>query len=277
VADHTFLLADLSGFTALTEAHGDEEAADLAAVFYAEARALLAEHGGEEVKTLGDAIMVRCDAARSAVALGLRLVQEVGAKHGFPSVRVGLHSGPAVGRDGDWFGATVNIAARISGAAAGGEVLLSAATAAAAGANGDGELGAIPPHTDVRLRPRGRRALRNVGVPVELFECTCEPSRSAGDLEVDPVCRMAVDPGHAAGTLRHGSELFYFCSLRCAEAFAADPGRYTDSAATNPERWPSAPSSRHTLSAQQEAPPRTRRGASAPPAVVTWKRWSTQR
>jgi adenylate cyclase len=37
VADHTFLLADLSGFTALTEAHGDEEAADLAAVFYAEA------------------------------------------------------------------------------------------------------------------------------------------------------------------------------------------------------------------------------------------------
>lgn len=178
------------------------------------------------MKTLGDAIMVRCDSARSAIALGLRMVQQVGAKHGFPSVRVGLHTGPAVARNGDWFGATVNVAARISGAATGGEVLLSAATAAAAGANDAGGLGAIQPYASVRLRPRGRRSLRNVGDPVELFECTCELSRSATDLQLDPVCRMAVDPNHAAGTLRHGSELFYFCSLRCAEAFAADPGRY---------------------------------------------------
>jgi class 3 adenylate cyclase len=231
VADHTFLFADLSGFTALTEAHGDDEAADLAAVFYAEARALLADHGGEEVKTLGDAIMVRCDSARSAIALGLRLVQQVGAKHGFPSVRVGLHTGPAVARNGDWFGATVNVAARISGAAAGGEVLLSAVTAAAADADRDGELGAIQPHTNVRLRPRGKRSLRNVGDPVELFECTCELSRSASELKLDPVCRMAVDPDHAAGTLRHKSQVFYFCSLTCAEAFAADPERYACAAA----------------------------------------------
>ena len=233
VADHTFLFADLSGFTALTEAHGDEDAADLAAIFYAQARELLAEHRGEEVKTLGDAIMVRCDCARSAIALGLRLVQQVGAKHGFPSVRVGLHTGPAVARDGDWFGATVNVAARISGAAAGGEVLLSTATAAAAGANADGELGASQPHTNMRLRPRGRRSLRNVGDPVELFECTGELSRSSTELQVDPVCRMAVDPDHAAGTLRHGSEVFHFCSLKCAQAFAGDPERYTLSPTTS--------------------------------------------
>jgi class 3 adenylate cyclase len=58
--------------------------------------------------------------------------QEVKA-NGFPLVRVGMHTGPAVGRDGDWFGATVNLAARVSAAAAGGEALLTATTRTAAG------------------------------------------------------------------------------------------------------------------------------------------------
>ena len=61
--EHTFLFADISGFTALTEAHGDEEAADLAGQFFADVRVLLGEHGAEEVKTLGDAVMIRCDSA----------------------------------------------------------------------------------------------------------------------------------------------------------------------------------------------------------------------
>ncbi len=94
-SEHTFLFADLAGFTALTEVHGDAEAADLAAGFFDDARALLAQHGAEEVKTLGDALMIRCDEARDAIALGVRIVREVGARHGFPSVRVGLHTGPA--------------------------------------------------------------------------------------------------------------------------------------------------------------------------------------
>ncbi|MGH2714691.1 MAG: adenylate/guanylate cyclase domain-containing protein [Thermoleophilaceae bacterium] len=123
------MFADLSGFTALTEVHGDEDA-DIVAGFFEATRALLRGHGGEEVKTLGDAMMIRCDAMPDAIGLALRIVQEVGSRHGFPSVRVGLHAGPAVQRGHDWFGATVNLAARISAAAAGGEVLLSEAAAA---------------------------------------------------------------------------------------------------------------------------------------------------
>ncbi|MGH2987503.1 MAG: adenylate/guanylate cyclase domain-containing protein [Solirubrobacterales bacterium] len=230
-SEHTFLFADLCGFTALTEVHGDEEAADLAAEFFADARALLGEHGAEEVKTIGDAMMVRCDKPARAIALGLRLVQEVGARHGFPSVRVGLHTGSAVGRDGDWFGGAVNLAARVSGAAAQGEVLLTGTSAAAAGAPGGGALGAIHPHENVALDPRGRRELRNVGEPVELLEASCERSRSAEDLPVDPVCRMAVDPAHAAGTLVHGGVEYCFCSLDCARQFAEVPERYASALA----------------------------------------------
>jgi class 3 adenylate cyclase/YHS domain-containing protein len=223
---HTFLFADLSGFTALTEAHGDREAADLAAGFFDQIRALLGDHGAEEVKTLGDAIMIRCDAVPDALGLALRIVHDVGSRHGFPSVRVGMHTGPAVERNGDWFGATVNLAARISAAAAGGEILLSGATAAAAGAPGGGAVSPLAPHEQVVLHPRGRRELRNLAEPVELFEASCEASRSTEGLPIDPVCRMAVDPEHAAGALVHRGVEYRFCSLGCAAAFAAAPDRY---------------------------------------------------
>jgi adenylate cyclase len=129
----TFLFADLSGFTALTEAHGDEQAADLVGGFCGAVRRLLDEHQAHEVKTIGDALLLRSADAAAAIRLGLCIVHDVGAQHGFPLVRVGMHTGPAVERGGDWFGATVNLAARVSAAASGGEALLTAATSDAAG------------------------------------------------------------------------------------------------------------------------------------------------
>jgi adenylate cyclase len=68
--------------------------------------------------------------AQARGALGLR--EPLGKQHGFPAVRVGMNTGQALERDGDWFGTTVNIAARVSGIASGGEVLLTDATKAAA-------------------------------------------------------------------------------------------------------------------------------------------------
>ena len=110
-------------------------------------------------------------------------------------MRAGVHTGPAVERDGDWFGATVNLAARVSGAASGGEVLVTAATASRV----TGDQGSPRLH----LSPRGSRELRNVAEPVELLEATCDFTRTLEGMPIDPVCRMAVDPDHAAGTLVH--------------------------------------------------------------------------
>ena len=133
VERHTFLFTDLVGFTALTAEEGDDRAAEVALDFYRRVRPLLAEHRAEEVKTIGDAIMVRCEDPGLAIRLGLRIVSELEAVAGFPPVRVGMHSGPAVAREGDWYGTTVNVAARLCAAAGGGEVLVSEATHAAAG------------------------------------------------------------------------------------------------------------------------------------------------
>lgn len=211
----TFLFADIAGFTALTEAHGDEEAAELAASFGRDVSGAVACHGGDHVKTIGDALMIRVREPTRAIELGLVIVADLMARHGSPAVRVGMHHGTAVARSGDWFGAAVNLAARISGMAAGGEVLLSAATREAAGRVGG-----------IRFDDRGRHRLRNVTQPVALFAARRQGERSEGDLPIDPVCRMAVDPARSAGRLSHEGIEHHFCSLECAAAFAAAPTVY---------------------------------------------------
>ena len=220
---HTFLFADLAGFTALTEAHGDERATELAFEFFDAVGELLSEHQTERVKAIGDELMLRGDDPAAAVRLGVRIVSEVGAQHGFPMVRIGLHTGPAVERDGDGFGSAVNLAARVAALAGGGEVLATAATREAAG-----------DPAGIEWQARGLRAFRNIAQQVSIFAALAG-ERLASGLVIDPVCRMALDPDTTAGQLTHRGTRFHFCSLRCASAFAANPDHYS---AAEPTREP---------------------------------------
>jgi adenylate cyclase len=132
-SEHTFLFADLVGFTALTDSEGDERAAAVGAALQAHVQALAATHRAEVVKAMGDAAMIRCADPTAAVRLALQLVEEVDADPDLPPVRTGVHTGSAVGHEGDWYGRAVNVASRLCSVAAGGEVLVSEATLAAAG------------------------------------------------------------------------------------------------------------------------------------------------
>jgi class 3 adenylate cyclase/YHS domain-containing protein len=210
----TFLFADLAGFTALTEAHGDEQAADLVASFCRGVRVLLPAYGGEEVKTIGDAVMVRVPKAGDAVRLGLAAVDDARRRPRFPIVRVGMNTGSAVERDGDWYGAAVNLAARVAAAAKGNEVLLTGDTRLAAGAL-----------QGVEFEARGWERFHNVAEPVELHRAW-QIGASRDALAIDPVCQMAIAPEHCAGHLRYENRDYCFCSLECAAAFAAEPARY---------------------------------------------------
>jgi class 3 adenylate cyclase len=129
----TFLFMDLVGFTALTAERGDDDAADVALEFFARSRRLLPEHCGEEIKTIGDAMMIRCDEPRQAIELAVKICDELTDSDEFPPVRIGVHTGSAVCRDGDWYGSAVNVAARLCSAAGGDAVLVSDATREAAG------------------------------------------------------------------------------------------------------------------------------------------------
>lgn len=82
----------------------------------------MAQHGGREVKHLGDGFMLTFPWAHAAVDFGRDLQHVFSA--GLVRVRAGVHVGPVVEEDGDIFGTTVNVAARVSAAARGGETLV---------------------------------------------------------------------------------------------------------------------------------------------------------
>jgi adenylate cyclase len=121
---HTFLFADIAGYTLVADQHGDEAAADLALYFLSRASSLASTHGGEVVKCLGDAVMIRTEDAADSIRIALDLVTEFGRDPALPAIHAGLHTGPAVRRADDWWGATVNLAARVAAAACAGQVLV---------------------------------------------------------------------------------------------------------------------------------------------------------
>jgi class 3 adenylate cyclase/YHS domain-containing protein len=208
------LFADIAGFTALTEAHGDEHALQLVEDFASVVQAELPQVAGEHVKTVGDALMLRVPDPGDAVRLGLWITRDAMGRHQAPSVRVGCNHGSAVERGGDYFGATINVAARVSALAGGGEVLVTGQTAALA-----------PDLEGVLYESRGRQVLRNVAEPVEIFAAV-RVDENAQQLAIDPVCQMAVDPDHAIGRLQVDETTYHFCSLTCVGAFAQHPERY---------------------------------------------------
>jgi class 3 adenylate cyclase len=115
---------DIAGYTRLTEERGDEAAADLAERLAILVRRCSQQHGGQPVKWLGDGVMFFFPDPGQGVVAALDMVEGV-ATEGLPPARVGIHAGPVVFQEGDYFGRTVNIAARIADYARPGEVLVS--------------------------------------------------------------------------------------------------------------------------------------------------------
>ena len=147
---------DLTGYTALTEERGDRAAAELAARLVEIVHELAHRHGGRVVKLLGDGVMFHFPDPGQGVLCGLELVERI-PRVGLPSARVGLHAGPLVFQQGDYFGRTVNIAARIGDHARPGEVLVSDQVVADAD-----HLGAV------RFEPVGPVSLKGLSAPIAL-------------------------------------------------------------------------------------------------------------
>jgi adenylate cyclase len=115
---------DLVGYTRLTEERGDQAAAALAETLAVLVNRSSREHGGQPVKWLGDGVMVHFRDPAGAVVAALRMVEQLPAA-GLPPAHVGVAAGPVVVQGGDYFGRTVNLAARIATRAGAGQVLVS--------------------------------------------------------------------------------------------------------------------------------------------------------
>ncbi len=209
----TFAFVDLAGFTAVTEAHGDVEAVSIVRRFRDRALDVLA--GDDElVKTIGDAVMLRFPTPEAAVVALRQLLQQELVVHDAALLpRAGAHHGTAVRVEGDYYGAAVNLAARVAGQARGGQLLVTAHVATAAG-----ELGAVVTHV-------GSISLRNVSEAMDVYDVRV--SDSTQPAVTDPVCQMRVPTtGDGAVVLDWSGRRFHFCGLPCVARFAANPEVY---------------------------------------------------
>ena len=123
---------DITGYTTLTAEHGDDVAADVADTLGRLVHRISVAHGGRPVKWLGDGVMLHFRDPGPATVAALEMA-EAAVTAGLPPAHVGLHAGPVVFQNGDYYGQTVNLAARIAGYARPGEVLVSDMVVAAAG------------------------------------------------------------------------------------------------------------------------------------------------
>ncbi|HSY86072.1 MAG TPA: adenylate/guanylate cyclase domain-containing protein [Verrucomicrobiae bacterium] len=140
VAQVTLMFTDLKGSTALYERIGDAAAYHLVRDHFAFLAAEVRENEGAIVKTIGDAVMAAFAEPAAAVKAALAIqdhVAQFNAQHGGEAgrgdimIKLGLHKGPCIvvtlNERLDYFGGTVNMAARLQGRSEGGDIVLSAA------------------------------------------------------------------------------------------------------------------------------------------------------
>jgi adenylate cyclase len=146
---------DITGYTRLTQEQGDAAAAELATRLARLVERTSVRHGGRPVKWLGDGVMFFFKEPGPGVVAALEMVAGV-AEAGLPPAHVGLHAGPVIFQEGDYYGQTVNVASRIADYARPGEVLVSQEVVDAS----DG--------TEVAFREIGPVELKGVGGAMHL-------------------------------------------------------------------------------------------------------------
>ncbi len=169
------LFADIADSTALTERLGDAAFREKARELSGSLRAVIRECGGMPVEgpTLGDGVLAVFTSAREAIEAALACGR-AGGEAGLP-LHLGLHAGDVTrekdpdGRD-NVYGGAVNIAARISGLSAPGEVLVSETVRSLARTS-----------AGVRFEDRGEQALKGVGEPVRVWAVVAAPNQQTGE------------------------------------------------------------------------------------------------
>jgi class 3 adenylate cyclase len=158
------LFADIADSTGLTERLGDDAFRAKARELDGALRGVIREHAGTPIegKLLGDGVLATFGSARQAIEAALAC-GKAGDDGGLP-LHLGLHAGDVIREENNVFGGAVNVAARISGLSAPGEVLVSQTVRDLARTSGG-----------VSFEDRGEQALKGVGEPVRVWAVLREP------------------------------------------------------------------------------------------------------
>jgi adenylate cyclase len=151
------VFADLSGYTRLTEEAGDEVAAGISLTLAQLVSEIAARHRGSVVKMLGDGVHFHFRDPHDAVRGSLEIVERA-LSRGLPPAHIGVNAGPMIYDEGDYFGRTVNVAARIASEAKADQVFVGE----------DAERVLTP--SGFRLTEVGSLELKGVSRPVTVYE-----------------------------------------------------------------------------------------------------------
>ena len=156
---------DITGYTRLTQEFGDAAAVQVAERLGTIVQRTSIRYGGRPVKWLGDGVMMHFPDPGLGVVAALEMVASV-TEAGLPPAHVGLHAGPVIFQEGDYYGQTVNLASRIADYAKAGEVIVSQAVVEA---SGGGESGAPGAAAEVAFLGVGPVELKGVSGAMHLY------------------------------------------------------------------------------------------------------------
>jgi class 3 adenylate cyclase len=192
------LFTDLVGSTPLYDRLGDEAAEQLRRDHFALLRDTIGRHGGTEIKSVGDGLMVSFTSAVAAVAAATDLQRAVHARSAAATpdgerldIRVGIHVGEPMPDEDDLFGISVNVARRLCDSAGGGQILASDLVRAL-----------VAPRSPGAFRSVGKLHLKGVAEPLEGFEVAWTPvdDGTAGpSLPFPPLLQDAAGAGPFVG------------------------------------------------------------------------------
>lgn len=210
--DVAILMADLSGYTAMTDVHGGASAAKLVSK-YMELVNKAVTGSCTIAQRIGDQVVMISETADDLAATALKLNAYTVEENHFLLIHAGLHFGPVHIENENLFGSTINVASRIMNLAKSGQVLCSS--------NFVGKIST----GSFSFSPVGTFKLKNVLKEIEVFELDNSTSSS---LIIDPVCHMQI-AGESKFSYEWTGLTYHFCSQHCKDVFVADPMAFLSS------------------------------------------------
>lgn len=196
-------MADLSGYTALTEIHGSVAAADLIDKYIGIVENCLVGDSKLHERT-GDEIMIISASPDCLLATALLIGTHISNEENFLQVHGGLHYGKVLKRANSYFGSAINLTSRIAAKANAGTYWCS-----------EEYVNALSYKSVFTLKSKGNHHFKNISKEKEVFELCIEERKA---FYIDPVCRMQIlDPNNAIPHPTEGNR--YFCSSNCLQNF----------------------------------------------------------
>jgi len=197
------LIADLSGYTALTETHGSHAAADLIDKYIGIVDKCLVGDSKLHERT-GDEVMIVSESPDFLLATTLMIAKNTANEENFLQVHGGLHYGKILQRDNNYFGSAINLTSRIAAKANAGTFWCS-----------EEYVNVLSDKYTCTIESKGNHFFKNISQSKEVFELSIEKRDT---FYIDPVCRMLIlDTQNALSHPNDGN--LFFCSSDCLEIY----------------------------------------------------------